>query len=129
MRRRTAYPGRVAAVKDRADVVASIPALPARPVSFSPILPSINENLWQKLEPELQGKVHDAIEKARQLCDRMNLEAESQLVELFKEEGLTVVFPDKEAFQAHVYEAYLQNEAISADWDMELYRRVKELAE
>jgi TRAP-type transport system periplasmic protein len=95
----------------------------------NPILPSINENLWKKLGPELQGKVRDAIEKARQLCDRMNLEAESQLVEFFKEEGLTVVFPDKEAFQVRVREAYLQNEDISADWDMELYRKVQELVD
>jgi len=91
----------------------------------NPIMPSINEKVWRKLGPELQEKVYAAIEKARQVCDSMNLEAEKKLVDFFKEQGMTVIVPDQEAFMSHVRKAYLENDEMAAKWDMELYRKIK----
>lgn len=95
----------------------------------NPIMPSINEKLWRKLGPELQEKIYAAIEKARQVCDRMNLEAEEKLVDFFKEQGMTVILPDQEAFIDYVHKAYLENDEMVAKWDMELYKKVLELSD
>lgn len=96
---------------------------------INPVFPTINEKKWQSLSPELQEKVYQALEKAREVCDTTNLEAEAELVEFFKNEGMTIITPDKEAFIEHAQKMYLENEEISGSWDMELFDKVQELAE
>ncbi|MEA2063308.1 MAG: sialic acid TRAP transporter substrate-binding protein SiaP [Gemmatimonadota bacterium] len=91
--------------------------------------PVINEKLWQSLGPELQARVYSAIEKARLVCDRINLEAEAEMVDFFKDQGLTVIVPDKEAFMARVHQAYSENSKMTDEWDMDLYKKVQALAE
>jgi tripartite ATP-independent transporter DctP family solute receptor len=96
---------------------------------INPVMPLINEKKWQSLGPELQEKVYQAVEKARQFCDKTNLEAEAELVEFFKGEGMTIITPDKEAFMKFAQEKYLNNEEISGSWDMELFEKVQALAQ
>jgi TRAP-type transport system periplasmic protein len=96
---------------------------------INPIMPMMNEEKWQSLGPELQDKVYQALEVARQLCDETNLEAEAELVDFFKEQGMTIIEPDKEAFMEHAQKMYLENEEISGSWDMELYEKVQALAD
>lgn len=93
------------------------------------VMPSINEEIWQSMDPELQELMYQAVEAARQVCDRLNLAAESELVAYFEEQGLTVVEADKEAFMNHVQNYYLSDESMVADWDMDLYERVQEMVD
>ncbi len=93
------------------------------------VFPTINEKKWQSLSPELQANVYQAVEAARQVCDKLNLDQEAQLVEFFKQQGLTVITPDKEAFIKFAQEKYLENKEISGTWDMELFKKVQELAQ
>lgn len=93
------------------------------------VWPTINEKKWQEMGPELQAKMYEAIEKARRHCDRLNLDAEAELVDFFKAEGLTVIKPDVEAFRTHVQKMYLENKEISGNWDMDLYKKVQDMAE
>lgn len=92
------------------------------------VWPTINEKTWQAMGPELQKKMYAAIEVARQFNDKTNLDAEKTLVAFCKEQGLTIVEPDKKAFMAAVQRAYLENKDISAKWDMKLFARVQALA-
>jgi tripartite ATP-independent transporter DctP family solute receptor len=92
------------------------------------VWPTINEEVWQEMGPELQQKVYDAVAKAREACDNQTIQAESELVEFFKSEGLKVIKPDVEAFSKTVQEAYMSNEELTSDWDMDLYNRVQEMA-
>ncbi|MCM8900195.1 sialic acid TRAP transporter substrate-binding protein SiaP [Caldicoprobacter algeriensis] len=92
------------------------------------VWPTINEKVWQEMGPDLQKKMLEAVEVARQYCDKKNLDAEKELVEFFKQQGLTVIEPDKEAFRNAVQKAYLDNKEISGKWDMELYNKIQELA-
>lgn len=92
------------------------------------VWPTINEKVWQKMDPDLQAKLYEACEKARAFCDKTNLEAEAELVEFFKEQGLKVIIPDVEAFAEHVQKAYLENKELTATWDMDLYRKVQAAA-
>jgi TRAP-type C4-dicarboxylate transport system substrate-binding protein len=93
------------------------------------IFPSINEQIWQSLESELQGKVYAAIEKARQACDSLNIGREKELIDFFKSQGMVVIEPDREAFIRHVHRQYLGNAEMVAGWDRELKREVEALAE
>lgn len=92
------------------------------------VWPSINEELWQKMGPELQRKVKIAIEEAREYCDETNLKRESELVEFFKSKGLKVYSPDINAFKEHVQQVYLQDEELTSSWDMGLYAEVQAIS-
>ncbi|PIE34025.1 C4-dicarboxylate ABC transporter substrate-binding protein [candidate division KSB3 bacterium] len=95
---------------------------------INPVMPLINEKKWQSLSPELQEKVYQAIKKAGEFCDKTNLDAEAELIEFFKGEGMTILTPDKEAFIKFAQEKYLGNKEISGSWDMELFDKVQALA-
>ncbi len=91
------------------------------------VWPTINEEKWQSLTDQQQAWVLEALETARQACDKQNLDAEAELVEFFRGEGLTVIEdPDKEAFAEYARWSY-QNESpdISAPWDWDLYDRIQ----
>lgn len=92
------------------------------------VWPTINEKVWQEMGPDLQKKMREALEVARQANDSANLEAEKTLVDFCKQQGMIVVEPDKAAFMKVVQSAYLDNKDISGKWDMELYRKVQALA-
>ncbi len=95
---------------------------------INPIFPTINEKKWQSLGAELQEKVLQALEKAREVCDKTNLDAEAELVAFFKGEGMTILTPDKTAFIEHAQKKYLENKEISGSWNMELFEKVQALA-
>ncbi|WP_199616993.1 sialic acid TRAP transporter substrate-binding protein SiaP [Paenibacillus alkalitolerans] len=92
------------------------------------VWPTINEKVWEEMGPDLQSKMLEAVEKARQFCDETNLEAEGKLVDQFKAEGINVVTPDVEAFRTHVQKQYLENEEMVSTWDMDLYKKVQDMA-
>ena len=94
---------------------------------INPILPSMNEKKWQSLGPDVQEKVLQALEVARDVCDTANLKAEAELVEFFKSEGMTVLIPNKAAFIERAQKMYLENTEISGSWDMDLFEKVQAL--
>jgi tripartite ATP-independent transporter DctP family solute receptor len=91
----------------------------------NPIMPTINEVKWNALGPDYQAKVLQAVEKARQFCDETNLKAEAELVEFFKQQGMTIITPDKEAFMKYAQKMYLDNKEISGTWKMELFDQIQ----
>ncbi|MBY0121457.1 sialic acid TRAP transporter substrate-binding protein SiaP [Bacillus sp. S/N-304-OC-R1] len=93
------------------------------------VWPTINEKLWKEMGPELQQKIYDAIAVAQKKTDETNIQAEKELVEFFKQEGLTVTEPDLEAFSSHVLDQYLNNKEITANWDMDLFKQVQDMAD
>jgi tripartite ATP-independent transporter DctP family solute receptor len=93
------------------------------------VFPTMNEKKWQSLSADHQEKVLQAVEKARQVCDELNIAREAELVDFFKAEGMTVLIPDKAAFIEHAQKMYLENKEISGTWDMELFETVQGLAE
>jgi tripartite ATP-independent transporter DctP family solute receptor len=93
------------------------------------LFPTMNEEKWQSLSADHQEKVLQAVEKARQVCDELNIAREAELVDFFKAEGMTIIIPDKAAFIEHAQKMYLENKEISGTWDMELFETVQGLAE
>jgi TRAP-type transport system periplasmic protein len=90
---------------------------------------SINEELWNQMDDELQSMMYEAIEEARKQVDETNLAAEDELIDFLEEEGLTVIEPDMDAFITQVQAAYLENESITTEWDMELYDQIQNMVE
>lgn len=94
----------------------------------NPVMPCINEDKWQSLGPELQAKVMQALEVARQTCDELNLQQEAELVEFFKEQGMVVIEPDLAPWVEFAQNKYLNDPEITKDWDMDLFKTIQELA-
>jgi tripartite ATP-independent transporter DctP family solute receptor len=96
---------------------------------INPIMPLINEETWQSLSDEQKDWVMQGIDAARELCDTTNLEQEAELLEFFEEEGLQIIEPNKEAFKEHALDMVMNNEEMTADWDMELFELNQEIGE
>lgn len=88
------------------------------------VWPAINVDFWNELTAEEQEIIMGGVEAGRKFCDETNLGREAELVEFFKEQGLSVYEADLDAFAEHVQAYYLADES-SADWDLELLEKVK----
>jgi tripartite ATP-independent transporter DctP family solute receptor len=93
------------------------------------VWPSINEKKWQSLTKQQQEWVLQAIEKARQVCDKTNLDNEKEILDFFRQQGLVVIEnPDRDAFAAYAKNFYLtEGKDISKDWDLTLYDEIQKL--
>lgn len=85
----------------------------------------VNEKKWQEMDSELQEKIYVAINKARRKNDELTLKEESELVSFFEDQGLIIIEPDIEAFKTYVQKKYLDNEELTASWDMDLYEKIQ----
>jgi tripartite ATP-independent transporter DctP family solute receptor len=93
------------------------------------VWPTIYEKKWQSMSKQQQDWVVAALEKARDYCDKTNLENERTILSFFKEQGITVVEnADKAAFAAYAKNFY-KNEGkdISKDWDWDLYDSIQKI--
>jgi len=95
----------------------------------NPVMPTINEKKWQSLGPELQAKLMQALEVARQTCDELNLQQEAELVDFFKEQGMEIIEPDLEPWIEFAQNKYLNDPEITKDWDMDLFKKIQEMAQ
>ena len=95
---------------------------------INPLFPMINEAKWQSLTPSQQDTILQALETARQFVDQTNLDAEAELIEFFKGEGMTIVEPDKQAFIDYALDKTLNNTDMTSTWDMALFQQIQDSA-
>lgn len=91
------------------------------------VWPTINLNTWNKLTDTQKGWVMEAVEVARQACDKQNLDTEAQVQDFLKEQGLKIYQSDVAAFADHVLDTYL-NDPISDSWDKDLLAEIQAMA-
>jgi len=91
------------------------------------VWPTINEAKWQSLSDNQKTVVLEAMEEARAVCDETNLNREAELIEFFKEQGLSVYYADIDAFSEEVLAKYIENKDMTATWDLELFDKVQEM--
>ena len=60
--------------------------------------------------------------------DKTRIANENRLVDFFKQQGLTVTYPDITEFRTKVQEAYAANTKMTSTWDMDLYNQVQNMA-
>lgn len=92
------------------------------------VWPAINTEKWNSLTEAQQQILLEGVEEGRKYCDETNLQKEEELVDFFKEQGLSIYEADIPAFQEHVLNEYL-NSDFSADWDMDVYQQIVDLGE
>jgi tripartite ATP-independent transporter DctP family solute receptor len=95
---------------------------------INPVMPTMNEKKWQSLGPDLQAKVLQASEKARETCDSLNLKQESELLDFFSSQNMIILKPDKTPWIKFAQNKYLNDKTITKDWDMALFDKIQSLA-
>ncbi|NED96522.1 DctP family TRAP transporter solute-binding subunit [Phytoactinopolyspora alkaliphila] len=91
------------------------------------VWPTINEDVWQGLDPGHQDAIVDAWRTARDEATAETLALESDLARQFEEAGLRVYEPDVDAFREHVLGTYLQDESITERWLPDMYDQIESL--
>jgi len=71
---------------------------------------AIANKAWNALAAAQKQKVKAAAQAAARFNDENRLKEEGQLVDFFKQQGLTITTPDVDAFRKHVQQAYLGSE-------------------
>lgn len=84
---------------------------------------SISGVTWDQLSDKNKEMVEAAAEKAALWNNEKRLEHEAELIQFFKDQGMTVTEPDVEAFREHVQAQYLESE-YSETWPDGLLERI-----
>ncbi len=92
---------------------------------IAPIMPAINEELWQSLSDRQRDIIMQGVAEAKELVDGLNLEREAELLEFFEEAGLTIIEPDLDAFREYALSLAMEREDISGTWDMDLLDEIQ----
>ena len=84
---------------------------------------SISGKTWAKLNDEQKEVFREAAKAAAFFNNNNRIRDEKKLVEFFKEQGLVITEPDREAFRKHVQECYL-NSKYAKTWPEGLLERI-----
>ncbi len=90
------------------------------------IFVSIANKTWNGLNATQKQKVKAAAQAAAQYNNENRIKEEGQLVEFFKQQGLQVTTPDRDAFRKHVQETYLNSEYAKV-WPKGLLERINQV--
>jgi tripartite ATP-independent transporter DctP family solute receptor len=84
---------------------------------------AISDKAWKAMTPVQQAKVKAAADAAAAFNNDNRLKEEAQIVDFFKQQGLTVTTPDVEAFRKTVQAAYATSEMAKA-WPAGMLDRI-----
>lgn len=84
---------------------------------------AISDKAWKGMTPAQQQKVQAAANAAAAFNNEGRIKEEAQIVDFFKQQGLTVVTPDVDAFRKHVQQVY-QTSDIAKAWPKGLLERI-----
>jgi tripartite ATP-independent transporter DctP family solute receptor len=88
---------------------------------------AIANKTWNALSPAQKQKLGAAAQAAAQYNNENRIKEEGQLVEFFKQQGLQVAIPDREAFRKHVQQVYLDSDYAKI-WPKGLLDRINQTA-
>ncbi len=86
---------------------------------------AIGNKAWNALTPAQKQKLKAAAQAAAQFNNENRIKEEAQLVDFFKQQGLQVTTPDRDAFRKHVQDAYLNSEYAKV-WPKGLLERINQ---
>jgi tripartite ATP-independent transporter DctP family solute receptor len=88
------------------------------------VWPAINEAKWQSLTQQQKNWVMEGVKAGIKYCDETNLKAEAELVQFFRDSGLSVYNADLDAFSSHVLDQYLKSD-FAKTWDLDLFEKIR----
>ncbi len=89
---------------------------------------AISQELWNGFTPEQQETLQSAVDAAIETSTQRHLDREAELVQFFKDEGLKVYEPDREAFREYAQQKYLESE-FAESWPEGMIDRINAVAE
>lgn len=89
---------------------------------------AISKELWDGMSAEKQETLQSAVDAAIATSTQRHLDREAELVTFFKDEGLRVYEPDRDAFREYAQAKYLESE-FAASWPDGMLDRINALAE
>ena len=81
----------------------------------------ISEEIWQSFDEETKAVFMEGFNMAAEECYNAYIGEETDLMNQFREMGLTVYEPDMTQMQEEVWEFYWANPDISGQWDKAVY--------
>ena len=84
---------------------------------------AISDKSWKSLSAAQKQKVKAAADAAAQFNNENRIKEEAQLVDFFKQQGLTVTTPDVDAFRKHVQQVYAGSE-LAKSWPKGMLERI-----
>ena len=84
---------------------------------------AISDKSWKALSAAQKQKVKAAADAAAQFNNENRIKEEAQLVDFFKQQGLTVTTPDVDAFRKHVQQVYAGSE-LAKSWPKGMLERI-----
>jgi tripartite ATP-independent transporter DctP family solute receptor len=88
---------------------------------------AIANKTWNALSATQKQKLKAASQAAAQYNNENRIKEEGQLVDFFKQQGLQVTTPDRDAFRKHVQQVYLNSEYAKV-WPKGLLERINQTA-
>ena len=95
---------------------------------IEPMCVAINEKKWESLDPAYQEILATALKEEIDTCNATNVAAEQECIDYLREQGLTIIEPDLDAFMTYAENYYLADAGMTASWDMDLYKQIKDMA-
>lgn len=89
---------------------------------------AISSELWDSFSAEQQETLQAAVDAAIDKSTQRHIDREAELVQFFKDEGLKVYEPDRDAFRTYAQEKYLASE-FAESWPEGMLDRINALAE
>jgi len=87
-----------------------------------------NSGVLNSLSDNQKKAVFDAAKYMIKYIDDESLKREKDLIQTLKDKGVIITVPDIDAFKEKVQSAYLANAAMTAKWDMDLYKEIQSIA-
>jgi TRAP-type C4-dicarboxylate transport system substrate-binding protein len=84
---------------------------------------AISDKAWKAMTPAQQAKVQAAADAAAAFNNDNRIKEEAQIVDFFKQQGLTVTTPDVEAFRKSVQAAYATSD-MAKTWPSGMLDRI-----
>lgn len=90
------------------------------------VWPTISCKTWDKLNDQQRAWLREAIEAGRLVAEKEMLDREAESIATLEANGLTIQYPDKNAFREFALAKY-EESGKTALWDMDLYKTVLEM--
>lgn len=88
------------------------------------VWPTISCKTWDKLNDQQRAWLREAIEAGRKVAEQEMLDREAESIATLESYGLTIQYPDKDAFREFALAKY-EAAGKTALWDMDLYNKVQ----
>ncbi|WP_159592478.1 TRAP transporter substrate-binding protein DctP [Chelativorans xinjiangense] len=87
---------------------------------------TVSKKVWDEMDADTQARFQAAADAAIDFSTEKHLTREAELADSFKEKGLKIYEPDREAFREHVQQKYLASD-LAKDWPEGMVEKINAL--